>query len=70
MHSEVVELAQGLSTAANTSQNNIPGASNGLLRTVSRADWDRVCSLVSCTILSSRHNEHFDAYVLSESSCA
>ena len=26
MHSEVVELAQGLSTAANTSQNNIPGA--------------------------------------------
>ena len=26
MHSEVVELAQGLSAAANTSQNNIPGA--------------------------------------------
>ena len=38
------------------------------LRALSRQQLDTICSLVSCTILSSTSNEFFDSYVLSESS--
>jgi S-adenosylmethionine decarboxylase len=38
------------------------------LRTLSRADLDRICARARCTILSSVSNRYLDAYVLSESS--
>ncbi|KAL4419048.1 hypothetical protein ABPG77_011030 [Micractinium sp. CCAP 211/92] len=38
------------------------------LRTLTRAQLDEMLDLAACQIVSSRSNEHFDAYVLSESS--
>lgn len=38
------------------------------LRALTRGQLDELMSLAHCTIVSSRSNEHFDAYVLSESS--
>lgn len=38
------------------------------LRTLPRADLDRICARARCTILSSVSNRYLDAYVLSESS--
>lgn len=38
------------------------------LRAIPRAQLDELMSLAACTIVSSRSNAHFDAYVLSESS--
>eukprot|EP00586_Coscinodiscus_wailesii_P004160 CAMPEP_0172486678 /NCGR_PEP_ID=MMETSP1066-20121228/15344_1 /TAXON_ID=671091 /ORGANISM="Coscinodiscus wailesii, Strain CCMP2513" /LENGTH=420 /DNA_ID=CAMNT_0013252773 /DNA_START=214 /DNA_END=1476 /DNA_ORIENTATION=- len=38
------------------------------LRSLSRADLDKICRRARCTILSSIHNQYLDAYVLSESS--
>jgi hypothetical protein len=38
------------------------------LRTLSRVELDSMLDLAACQIVSSRGNEHFDAYVLSESS--
>ena len=43
------------------------GASGGL-RALSRPVLEGILSLARCQILSSSHNEHYDAYVLSESS--
>lgn len=40
---------------------------NGL-RALSRAQLDELMTLAACTIVSSRTNDHLDAYVLSESS--
>jgi len=39
------------------------------LRTLTRTQLDAMLDLAACQIVSSRSNEHFDAYVLSESSC-
>lgn len=40
----------------------------GGLRALSRAQLDSILDLAACQIVSARHNDHFDAYVLSESS--
>ena len=41
---------------------------SGLRSVLSRAQLDELMGLAACTIVSSRSNAHFDAYVLSESS--
>lgn len=38
------------------------------LRALTRTQLDSILDLAACQIVSSRHNDHFDAYVLSESS--
>ena len=38
------------------------------LRALARSQLDELMTLAACTIVSSRSNKHFDAYVLSESS--
>lgn len=38
------------------------------LRTLTRTQLDEMLDLAACQIVSTRSNEHFDAYVLSESS--
>lgn len=40
----------------------------GGLRALSRAQLDSILDLAACQIVSARHNDYFDAYVLSESS--
>lgn len=44
-----------------------PRKKNGL-RSLSRERWQEVLNTVKCTIISHTKNEHFDSYVLSESS--
>eukprot|EP01087_Luapelamoeba_hula_P002120 TRINITY_DN1185_c0_g1_i2.p1 TRINITY_DN1185_c0_g1~~TRINITY_DN1185_c0_g1_i2.p1 ORF type:complete len:389 (+),score=69.13 TRINITY_DN1185_c0_g1_i2:434-1600(+) len=46
----------------------IDGTTKSGLRTVARAVWDEMLSLVKCQVLNVISNEHFDAYLLSESS--
>jgi len=38
------------------------------LRSYSKSEWQELLDEAKCTIISSKKNEHFDAYVLSESS--
>eukprot|EP01115_Flamella_aegyptia_P003978 TRINITY_DN1768_c0_g1_i1.p1 TRINITY_DN1768_c0_g1~~TRINITY_DN1768_c0_g1_i1.p1 ORF type:complete len:338 (-),score=104.60 TRINITY_DN1768_c0_g1_i1:127-1140(-) len=38
------------------------------LRAISKDEWQDMCDLAKCTIISHRWNTHFDAFVLSESS--
>jgi len=47
---------------------NIDGQGRAGLRTVPRNVWDDMLSLVKCTVLNVVSNDHFDAYLLSESS--
>mmetsp|Transcript_14548 Transcript_14548/g.24650 ORF Transcript_14548/g.24650 Transcript_14548/m.24650 type:complete len:801 (+) Transcript_14548:440-2842(+) len=44
------------------------GTQDSGLRRLSRSQLDDICTLAECEIVSDRHNAHFDAYVLSESS--
>lgn len=45
-----------------------PSSADGL-RQVSTADLSDMLDMASCSILHHKHNAHFDAYLLSESSC-
>eukprot|EP00240_Pyramimonas_obovata_P012678 CAMPEP_0118947594 /NCGR_PEP_ID=MMETSP1169-20130426/46319_1 /TAXON_ID=36882 /ORGANISM="Pyramimonas obovata, Strain CCMP722" /LENGTH=236 /DNA_ID=CAMNT_0006893841 /DNA_START=343 /DNA_END=1050 /DNA_ORIENTATION=+ len=44
------------------------GCTNNGLRALTRSQLDELCTLSQCEIVSVRGNQHFDAYVLSESS--
>lgn len=44
-----------------------PDCTNGL-RSISKDQWQEMLNFSSCTIISHKYNEFFDAYVLSESS--
>eukprot|EP01117_Protostelium_nocturnum_P011724 TRINITY_DN426_c0_g1_i1.p1 TRINITY_DN426_c0_g1~~TRINITY_DN426_c0_g1_i1.p1 ORF type:complete len:399 (-),score=115.41 TRINITY_DN426_c0_g1_i1:168-1364(-) len=44
-----------------------PAISRGL-RLIGRPEWQEMCTLARCNILSQTSNEHFDSFVLSESS--
>jgi len=44
-------------------------ASDGGLRQIPREDLVAMLDMAACSILHQAHNEHFDAYLLSESSC-
>lgn len=43
---------------------DIDGPGKTGLRTVERAVWDKMLSLVHCTVLNIVSNEYFDAYLL------
>jgi len=47
---------------------DVDGKGKTGLRTVPRKVWDEMLSLVKCTVLNVVSNDHFDAYLLSESS--
>lgn len=47
---------------------DLAGAPARGLRTLARPQLDAICTAAACCIVSSRSNEAFDAYVLSESS--